>query len=86
MVETAEPVVCSSTRKSVGKAGTVRQDMVEEGFLASLEKASAHLRGREMCLDVLLADACEEHDILQEVELRKLLTAFAVFAGTFSIC
>jgi hypothetical protein len=86
MVETAEPVVCSSTRKSVGKAGTVRQGMVEEGFLASFEKASAHLRGREMCLDVLLADECERHDILLEVELRKSLTSFAAFAGAFSIC
>lgn len=60
--------------------------MVEEGFLASLEKASAHLRGREMCLDVLLAETCEEHDILLRVELRKLLTAFAAFAGAFLIC
>src|SRR5271163_2185742 len=81
MVETAELVVCSSTRKSVGKAGTVTKDTVEEGFLASLEKASAHLRGREMCLDVLLVDECEGHDILLEVELRMLLTAFAAFAG-----
>jgi hypothetical protein len=86
MIATVELVVCSSTRKSVDKAGMAKPDMVEEGLLASLGKESAHLSGYEMCLDALFANVCDEHDILPEVELHKSLTAFGRFGGASLIC
>ncbi len=86
MIETVEPVGCSWTRKLVDKAGTAKPDRAVEGLLASPGEATAHLRGHELCLDALLLDDRDGHDIAREVELQELLTACAVFAGAFSIC
>ena len=85
MLEAAVLVVCSLTQRFVDKAGTAKLDKAEES-LASLVEASAHLHGHEMLSDVLLVEAYGRHDILLEVERQELLTAFAVFAGAFSIC
>jgi hypothetical protein len=86
MIEIVVLVVYNSTRISVDKAGMAKEDIAEEGLLASLVEASVHLRGYEMWSDVLLAEAYGRHDTLLEVDLEELLTAFVVFAGAFSIC
>lgn len=78
--------VCNSTQRSVDRAGTAKQDMAEEGLLASLVEASVHLRGYEMLSDVLLGETYGRHDILLEVAIQGLLTALVVFADAFWIC
>jgi hypothetical protein len=58
MVAVVEVEVCSSTRRSVDKAGRETPDMAEEGSLARQVKAPLYLCGRAKCLDALVA---EEH-------------------------
>jgi hypothetical protein len=86
MIETVVLAVCNSIQRSVDKAGTAKQDMAEEGSLASLVEVSVHLRCHETLSDVLLGETYGRHDILLEVEIQGLLTALVVFADAFWTC
>lgn len=46
--------ICSSTRRSVGKAGRERPDKVEEGSMARRVEIPVHLCGRAKFSDALI--------------------------------